>query len=184
MGLRRWFSSLLRRRSGKAGGNVVPLPAVQGAGVSAGTQSGPRLVAYPLAVGERGPMAAALARAQLPVDDVDDPGRLFWRFDTVDDMPVGFGGIEICADAALLHSIVTLPPVRTRGIGSAIVQVLEAEAALQGCRHCYLLTMPGDGFFERLGYARCDPAAVPKGIRDTRLFAARAASAVVMAKRL
>ena len=184
MGLRRWFSSLLRRRSGKAGGDVVPLPAARVAGGPARAQSGPRLVAHPLAVGERGPMAAALAKAQLPADDVDDPGRLFWRFDTIDDMPVGFGGIEICGDAALLRSIMTLPPVRTRGIGGAIVQALEAEAALQGCRHCYLLTMSGPGFFERLGYARCDPAAVPKGIRDTRLFAARAASVIVMAKRL
>ena len=129
-------------------------------------------------------MAAALAGAHLPIDDIDAPGRLFWRFDTVDDVPIGFGGIEICGDAALLRSIVTLPPVRTRGMGSAIVEALEAEAALHGCRDCYLLTMSEVGFFEKLGYAQCDPAALPKGIRDTRLFATRPAAVIAMGKRL
>ena len=129
-------------------------------------------------------MAAALAGAHLPHDDIDAPGRQFWRFDTVDDVPVGFGGIEICGDAALLRSIVTMPPIRAHGIGSAIVRALEAEAALHACRDCYLLTVSEDGFFEKLGYVRCEPEAVPAPIRDTVLFATRPASVIAMVKRL
>src|SRR5262245_23902070 len=182
MSFGRWLSSLLGRRSGRAG-EVVPLHTVRPVLDAADIHSAPRLVAHPLMVGERGPMAAALARAQLPTGDIDEPSRLFWRFDTVDDVPVGFGGLEICGDAALLHSIVTLPPVRDRGIGSAIVEALETEAALHLCRDCYLLTSEV-GFFERLGYASCDPVTMPKAIRDAKSFATRPASMLAMSKRL
>jgi GNAT superfamily N-acetyltransferase len=183
MGLGRWLSALIGRGK-KRTGDLVHLPSVRATLALANAQAEARLVAHPLAVGERGPMAAALAKSQLPFDDIDAPGRLFWRFDTVDDVPVGFGGIEICGDAALLRSIVTLPPLRTRGIGSAIVQALEAEASLHGCRACYLLTMSEAGFFEKLGYARCDPAEVPDAVRETRLFATRPAAVNVLVKRL
>jgi N-acetylglutamate synthase-like GNAT family acetyltransferase len=178
MGLGQWLSALIGR-GGRRSGNVVLMPVRTSL-----AQAEARLVAHPLALGERGPMAAALARSQLPYDDIDAPGRLFWRFDTVDDVPVGFGGIEICGEAALLRSIVTLPPLRTRGIGSAIVQALEAEAALHGCRECYLLTMTEAGFFEKLGYVQCDPASVPAAVRDTRLFATRPSSVDALVKRL
>jgi amino-acid N-acetyltransferase len=140
-----------------------------------------RLVAAPLAVAERDGLATALAKAGLPADDVREAGRLFWRFQA-DDMPVGFGGLEVHGDAALLHSVLTLPPLRRRGFGRAIVRALELEIPPH-CRAVYLLT-PDAAFFEPLGYARLDPGKAPRAIKAAKHFAKRPRGAVLMTKRL
>ena len=145
----------------------------------------PKLVARPLRSGERRGLRSVLAKAGLPVDDLDAPGRWFWRFETVDEVPAGFGGLEVYGQDGLLRSIITLPPVRDRGIGGAIVAALEFEAQLLGCRAFWLLTSSATGFFDRLGYAKCDRAVVPEAIRATEQFAALCpASADVLVKRL
>src|SRR5262249_3302720 len=72
----------------------------------------PRLIATPLAAWEREGFKAALVKAKLPADDVDDPHVLVWRFEAVEGTPVGFGGLELFGSDALLRSLVTLPPVR------------------------------------------------------------------------
>ena len=145
----------------------------------------PRLFAYPLKPGERGALSKALVKARLPVDDLETPGPLFWRFETTDSIPVGFGGLEIHGEDALLRSLVILPPLRSRGIGAAIVAQLEMEAALHGCRAVWLLTDAASAYFDRLGYAKCDRAVVPQKIRETSQFAALCpASADVLVKRL
>jgi N-acetylglutamate synthase-like GNAT family acetyltransferase len=145
----------------------------------------PRLLAHPLKLGERGALSKALLKARLPVDDVETPGPLFWRFETTDAIPVGFAGLEIHGEDALLRSLVILPPLRSRGIGAVVVAQLEIEAALHGCRAVWLLTEAAAGFFDRLGYARCDRAVVPQPIRETQQFAALCpAGADVLVKRL
>jgi amino-acid N-acetyltransferase len=144
----------------------------------------PKLMARPLRDGERGALAAALAKAKLPTEDIEAPGRLFWRFETKDEVPVGFGGLELHGEDALLRSLVTLPPVRSRGVGTAIVAALEFEARLHGCRSLWLITASAAAFFDRLGYARCDRAVVPEAIRATAEFATLCpASADILMKR-
>jgi N-acetylglutamate synthase-like GNAT family acetyltransferase len=130
----------------------------------------PKLMAHPLRAGERGALAAALAKASLPTADIEAPGRLFWRFEIRDEVPVGFGGLEIHGEDALLRSLLTLPPVRSRGVGSAMVAALEFEARLHGCRSVWVITTTAADFFARLGYARCGRAVVPPGIRETEEF--------------
>ena len=144
-----------------------------------------KLTPHPLRAGERDALMAALAKANLPTADVEAPGRLFWRFETQDEVPVGFGGLEPYGDDALLRSLVTLPPVRGRGVGSAMVAALEFEARLHGCRNLWLITIAAADFFERLGYARCERAVVPATIRETTEFAELCpASADVLMKKL
>jgi N-acetylglutamate synthase-like GNAT family acetyltransferase len=123
-----------------------------------------------LAVFERDALVAALAKAGLPTDDVNKPEHLFWRFE-IGDMPVGFGGLEPHGDVALLRSVVTLPPLRRRGIGAAIVEVLETEALARKARAVYLLTTDAAPFFARLGYAPCGREDVPPAIKATAQFA-------------
>ncbi|MBI4273455.1 MAG: GNAT family N-acetyltransferase [Rhizobiales bacterium] len=143
------------------------------------------LISRPLRTDERGPLANALARAGLPVDDLDVPGRLFFRFETSNATPVGYGGLEILGADALLRSVVTLPPARRQGIGSAIVAALEAEAITYRCRAIYILTADAADFFLRLGYAKCARAEVPEEIRATKQFSALCpANADVMVKRI
>lgn len=126
-------------------------------------------VPLPLAVWEREGLVAALAKAGLSTEDINAESALFWRFEQ-DDGPVGFGGLEIFGDHALLRSVVTLPPVRNRGIGAHIVALMETEARIRGCRTVWLATDDATDFFVRLGYHACDRAEAPKPVRDAAAF--------------
>ena len=99
-----------------------------------------RLIATPLAAWEREGVKAALIKTALPADDVDDPRVLLWRFETLEGIPVGFGGLEVFGSDALLRSLVTLPPLRQVGMGAAMVAMLEIEARALKCHAVYLLT--------------------------------------------
>lgn len=129
----------------------------------------PHLHAAPLARSERDGLAAALAGAGLPNDDVREAGPLFWRFATPDGTPAGFGGLEIHGDLALLRSVVVLPVVRSHGFGDAIIAILENEARAHHCTAIWLLTTSARRYFERFGYSV--ETNVPAAIRGTRQFA-------------
>lgn len=139
-------------------------------------------VPLPLAVWERDGLAAAVAKAGLPAENLQSPDTVFWRFEN-DDTPVGFGGLEVYGDQALLRSVVTLPPVRNRGIGTAIVGYLESEARIRGCRVIWLAADKAAELFSGLGYRACEASQAPQAIRDTATFA-RAKTTTVMQKRL
>jgi amino-acid N-acetyltransferase len=142
------------------------------------------LLATPLAAWERDGLKAALVKTGLPADDVGDAQLLFWRFQTIQDVPVGFGGLEVHGSDALLRSLVTLPPLRQVGMGTAMVAILETEARALKCDAIYLLTASDTNFFTRLGYAVCARRDVPQAIRDSRQFAALCPpTAVAMVKR-
>src|SRR6266403_859989 len=144
-----------------------------------------RLLATPLAAWERDGLKAALLKARLPADDVGDARVLFWRFETVEDIPVGFGGLEIHGSDALLRSLVTLPPLRQIGMGAAMVAMLEIEACALKCHAIYLLTASGTDFFARLGYAICARSDMPDAVRGSRQFAELCpATALAMVKHL
>jgi amino-acid N-acetyltransferase len=144
-----------------------------------------RLLATPLAAWERDGLKAALAKAQLATEDVEDPAHLFWRFETYEDIPVGFGGLELHGSDALLRSVVTLPPLRHVGMGTAIVAALETEALARKCRAIYLLTTSQAGFFRRLGYADCARNAIPEAVRSSAQFTSLCPeSATAMVKRV
>lgn len=145
-------------------------------------QPRPIPVPLPLAVWERDGLAAALGKSGLPTDDLQTTGALFWRFEN-DDVPVGFGGLEIFSDHALLRSVVTLPPVRNRGIGTAIVASLEAEASIRGCRAIWLVTDNAAEFFAHRGYRGCERSEAPKQIRAAVSFMHPVTGAAMM-KRL
>jgi N-acetylglutamate synthase-like GNAT family acetyltransferase len=131
----------------------------------------PRLSAQPLAMWERDGLRAALTGAKLPVDDIGEDDVLFWRFETRDGVPAGFGGLEVHGEDALLRSVVTLPQLRRIGVGRAIVQAIELEARLRKCRAIYLLTASEAAFFTALGYAAIDRERSPKAIQNSRQFA-------------
>jgi amino-acid N-acetyltransferase len=143
-----------------------------------------RLSALPLAAWERDGLQAALVRSGLPAADVGEADRLFWRFETTEDVPIGFGGIELHGREGLLRSVVILPPLRRHGYGTAVVAVLELEAQSRGCRMLYLLAPMAQSFCARLGYLPCVRASVPEPVRASREFAAYPSSTPVLAKAL
>jgi amino-acid N-acetyltransferase len=130
-----------------------------------------RLRGLPLAAWERDGLKAALRKAGLSVADADEPRIQFWRYETLSDVPVGFGGLEIHDRDALLRSVVTLPVLRGAGMGRAIVAALEGEARAHKCKAIYLLTSERADFFKRLGYASCARDMVPAAIRASQVFA-------------
>jgi N-acetylglutamate synthase-like GNAT family acetyltransferase len=146
----------------------------------------PGLRAQFLRSNERGALAKALAKSGLPVDDLEEPGRLFFRFDRADDVPVGFGGLQIFGqDDALLRLVIVLPPLRKQGFGAAIVAALEQEAALHKFKTIWLLTSGAAKYFERLGYSSCPSADMPSAIRSSKQFAALCADdATAMVKQI
>jgi N-acetylglutamate synthase-like GNAT family acetyltransferase len=147
----------------------------------------PRVNATPLAAWERDGVIAALKGSGVPDDQVCSPHTLFWRYESLDLTPVGFGGLEVNDGDALLHAVVTFPPLHGRGYGRAIVAALEAEARIAGCRALWLLKTPDSDtkMFDRMGYKPCDPADVPPAIRKAPLFASlTAAGAKIMSKPL
>jgi amino-acid N-acetyltransferase len=138
----------------------------------------------PLATFERDGLKAALRKAGLPCEDVEDSSALFWRFDTDDDIPAGFAGLELHGPDALLRSLVTLPPRRRAGVGRAIVAAIEQEARLRGCDAIYLLA-PAPEYFARAGYAALSRDAVPEAVRASSQFHSPiCAAAAAMVKEL
>lgn len=127
-------------------------------------------------------LRAALQAAELPIDDLEQTGRVFFRFADQGRI-VGFGGMEPYGDCALLRSVVVLPDQRGRGYGEAISRRLLDEAGRGGARAVYLLTERAAAFFEHLGFAKVDRATAPAVILQTRQAASLCpASAGLFAK--
>jgi hypothetical protein len=96
-----------------------------------------KLISWPLPIGERSALAAALKNSKLPIEDIEAPGRLFWRFETVDNVSAGFGGLELYNGDALLRSIIALPSVRRKD------SVLELSRPLRGKQNCAAAAVSG-----------------------------------------
>jgi hypothetical protein len=56
-----------------------------------------------LAVFERDGLKAALKKAGLFSENIDKPDLLFWRFETQDAVPVGFGLAQVPSLAGRVH---------------------------------------------------------------------------------
>ncbi len=127
-------------------------------------------------------LRAALQAAGLPIDDLEQSGRTFFRFADKGQI-VGFGGLEPYGDCALLRSVVVLPEQRGRGYGEAISRRLLDEAGRGGARTVYLLTQSAAAFFEHRGFVKVERTAAPATILQTRQAASLCpASAGLFAK--
>jgi protein-tyrosine-phosphatase/N-acetylglutamate synthase-like GNAT family acetyltransferase len=145
------------------------------------TEGATQLVLLPID-GVAPELHAALAAEQLPVDDLAEEGRRFFRV-IRGGATVGFAGYELHGDAALLRSIVVLPDHTDHGIGATTLQLLIGEAAQAGARRGYLITTSAAPFFEKLGFVPVGRDAVPEAILATRQAASLCpASAIILSK--
>lgn len=124
-----------------------------------------KLFAKPLPPGERGLLSRALEKAGIPVEDAEAPGRLFWRFEMPEGIPVGYGGLEVHDKEALVRAVLTLPPAQGRGIGRAILAALETEAFIAGCGRVWAPPAAAQTFFAAAKYAPAEASAAPDPIR-------------------
>jgi N-acetylglutamate synthase-like GNAT family acetyltransferase len=144
----------------------------------------PRLLtARPLPEGERPVLAAVLSAASLPSEDLSEPGREFFAFRDPRGTLVGYGGIEVLGADALLRSIVTVPEMRDRAYGAAIVDRMLALALRRGVRTLSLLTTAAVPFFERMGFAAIDRADAPAAIAATKEFATHCPASAALMRR-
>jgi N-acetylglutamate synthase-like GNAT family acetyltransferase len=129
-------------------------------------------------------LRASLSAAKLPTDDIDHPGRTFFRFGASPN-EMGYGGLEVHGPEALLRSVVIAPAHRSRGQGAALVCALEAEAKQRGVARLWLLTTTAPDFFAKLGFTKIERALAPAAIAATHEFASLCPStAVCMCKSL
>jgi len=136
----------------------------------------------------RPPLAAAVAllqAAELPIEDLTDSHLEHFFMAGDPESPVGVVGLELFGRHALLRSLVVDPQIRATGIGSRLVEHVEAHARAHGAEAVYLLTTTAEGFFGKRGYARTERSSAPESIRGTREFASLCpASSALMIKHL
>jgi amino-acid N-acetyltransferase len=131
------------------------------------TRTGLRLVH--LSHGERADARALLESCGLPITDLDATDVRLFR-GSVDGQSVGVGGFELFGEHALLRSVAVGPEARGEGFGTAFCRALERRARDRGVKTLYLLTTDAAGFFERLGFDRCERESVPTAVRESREF--------------
>lgn len=128
-----------------------------------------RIQAKEIAGGQWQRFRDALKSADLPADDIDLPGRTFFEF-TMDGKSVGWGGFETHGADGLLRSMVVEPAYRSKGVGVAVLRVIESKAVEQGIARFHLLTTTASGFFEQQGYAVNQRGSAPPLISQTEQF--------------
>lgn len=109
----------------------------------------------------------ALSAASLPVDDLEEPGRTFFRFQLLGGLVVGYGGYEVHGRDALLRSVCRTERSQ-KGVGPSLVQLLMSRAFDDGARQAFVLTEGAATFFRRIGFVDADRATAPDAIRSTR----------------
>ena len=144
----------------------------------------PALRDRPIA-GDDAALAAALAEAGLPIDDLAEPGRRFFAYETLSGRVVGYAGLEVHGGDALLRSLVVLPEARGRRIGAAILSRLARRAFDLGARRAWVLTTTVADWLENKGFARVARTDAPAPILATRQAAGLCpASATLLMRKL
>ena len=125
----------------------------------------------PLDPANLGELRDALAGAKLPVADLAEPDRAFFRFDD-DAGLVGFGGLEGHGADRLLRSLLVAADRRGAGLGRAMLAALEGGARDLGVARLHLFTNTAAPFFATNGYVAADRARAPAPIAASREFTA------------
>lgn len=113
-------------------------------------------------------LAAALAAAELPTDDLDEPNRTFFLYRSLSGAVLGYAGFELYGNDALLRSLVVLPEARGQKVGRAIIARLARRVFDRGGRQLWLLTTSAAPFFESIRFRRAERADAPAAILATR----------------
>ena len=132
--------------------------------------------------GDASDLRLALASSHLPVDDLCEAGRSFFRL-VEGGQTVGFGGFELYGDHVLLRSIVVLPHMRGKGQGKAATELLVSKARDAGGRTAYLLTTDAAPFFERVGFVTIERGNAPADILATKQAASLCPSTAALLAR-
>lgn len=140
-------------------------------------------LAAKIVAAEAAELHAALEGAELPTEDLSEEGRLFFRFEHGGET-VGYGGLELYGEDALLRSVVVLPHARGKGLGRSLTEGVLDRARAAGAQRAFLLTTTAEDFFAHLGFAVIDRAVAPASILDTRQAKTICSSAALLMRPL
>ncbi|MDX0563769.1 GNAT family N-acetyltransferase [Sinorhizobium medicae] len=130
-------------------------------------------------IGSRDELRRALVDAGLPVDDLDEVGRVYFECRTSDGKLIGFSGLEECGRDVLLRSVVVLPEFRSQGLGRELALATIARTTPDA--GVYLATTSVAPFFESMGFVRVGRDEAPSAILSTRQLSGLCpASATIM----
>ncbi|MFC0130067.1 arsenic resistance N-acetyltransferase ArsN2 [Ralstonia solanacearum] len=129
---------------------------------------------------------ALLAAQGLPSEDVGASEEAH-RFHLAeqDGQIVGCAGLEVYGTDALLRSVAVAPSMRDSGLGRALVDITERDAAAIGVQRLFLLTTSAADYFSRIGYKSCNRSVAPSPVQTSSQFSRLCpVSAVCMSKEL
>ena len=118
---------------------------------------------------ETGELIRLLTQLGLPAEDVDEPGRTFFRFED-DAGLIGYGGWEGRGADRLLRSLVITPARQRQGLGSTALAKIEFYAHQSGAERLHLLTTTAAMFFRSHGYLDAVRSDAPDSIRASNEF--------------
>ncbi len=139
----------------------------------------------PAVAGNLAAIRTLLTQANLPCADIDAACVAHFQVvrATNSDALTGIVGLEPYAPVGLLRSLAVAPEQHGAGIGTALVDAIEASARAQGIAELVLLTTTAEHFFARHGYTVIARDAAPAALQSTREFAELCpASSVCMRK--
>ncbi len=113
---------------------------------------------------------ALLAQAGLPTADITEAGLCDFIVALDTGTVIGAVGLERHGEHGLLRSLVVAQDWRGRGLGSALVEALEARARALGVRSLVLLTETAAPFFAARGYEGIPRAQAPAALQASREF--------------
>ncbi|WP_255193333.1 arsenic resistance N-acetyltransferase ArsN2 [Natronobeatus ordinarius] len=119
--------------------------------------------------GDREYVESTLERCGLPTADLETALEHLFVC-SADGRRIGVGGLEPCAEYALLRSVAVEPSARGEGYGTAITERLLEHAREDGFSTTYLLTTTAADFFADRGFEPVDRAAVPEPVCRTEEF--------------
>lgn len=111
-----------------------------------------------------------IRRCGLPVSDLSDDERFRYFTAGSSDNPDGVIVLETLGQHGLLRSLSVEPGCRGKGVGEALVTVLEQHAARLGLQRLYLLTTDATVYFEKRNYSVADRKSAPEEIRQSTQF--------------
>ena len=107
------------------------------------------------------PLYPAESHHGINVAALSKPNVLFAVARTATQQAVGCGAVVLCPAYGELKRMWVNPDYRGQGIGRAVLDFLESQARLRGCRRFALetgtLQPEALTLYERAGYARCGP---------------------------
>ncbi len=99
----------------------------------------------------------------LPADQVN-AGNIIMLVAEQGNRIIGCGGIDPIGGSGVLQSLVVSKENRSRGCGSLLVDRLISVAALHALQELFLLTLSGQDFFRKFGFAPIDRETIPSQI--------------------